>query len=120
MRDESKHAQLREPEQIELVKCNTCHAAITPAVDRCPYCGQITTGTERRVSKLELDLKRRERLADKRSSRQVCKLCSNPVAANAELCSACESRDKRKRLWLLITVVAFVMLLLWFLSSASV
>lgn len=113
MQGGSKHVPLPEQPQVELVRCHTCHAAITPSVVRCPYCGQLTTGTERRISKLELDLQRRERLAERRG-KNVCRLCNKPIAANHEICAACEAKDKRNRILLIAFFAVIVLLALWY------
>ena len=113
MPGESNHTSLHDPQPVELVRCHTCHAAITPAVVRCPYCGQLTTGTERKISKLELDLQRRERIAERRS-RNSCRLCGKGVSANQELCSNCEAKDRKKRVLHLTLLALAVLAILWF------
>jgi predicted nucleic acid-binding Zn ribbon protein len=84
---------------------------------RCPYCGQLTTGTERRISKLELDIQRRERLAERRG-KNFCRLCNKSIAANHEICSACEAKDRRNRVMLIAFLAAVVLLVLWYFFTS--
>ena len=106
---------VRAPEPVQLIRCNSCRAPISAAISRCPYCGQLTTGTERTISQFELELQRREKIAE-RKHRFQCKLCGKILSANAPLCAQCEAADKRKTRLLLVLFCTVVIAIVWFFS----
>ena len=106
---------VRVPEPAQLIRCNSCRSPISAVISRCPYCGQLTTGTERTISQFELETQRREKIAE-RKHRNQCKLCGKILATNAPLCSECEASDRRKTRLLFVLLCTAIVAIVWFLS----
>ena len=99
----------------EIVRCNSCRAAISAAVSRCLYCGQRTTGNEQKISQLELSINARTKASERRLRNQ-CKVCGKPTLPETPLCSKCEAKDRLKNriiFWVLLAifVIGFLFLI---------
>jgi hypothetical protein len=96
----------------EIVRCMSCHGTMQQGLFRCPHCGQITTGNEKKVSELFLSMQMKARVAERKATRTQCRNCGNPVEANG-LCSECEAKHRRNVLiFVLVGVVVVTFLLL--------
>jgi predicted nucleic acid-binding Zn ribbon protein len=104
---------LGPPIQRELVRCNACRAAIPESLQRCSYCGQLTTGTEQKVSALDITYERLERRSERRA-RYQCKVCGKAVAPKLEICSSCEASERNKTRLIIALAVLAVIAIFWF------
>jgi predicted nucleic acid-binding Zn ribbon protein len=104
-------------EKKEIVRCSSCHSAISSELSRCPYCGQRTTGAEQKVSQLELSMRSRQKASERRLRNQ-CKLCGKAILPDATLCSKCEAKDRlRSRIIFIALVVVIILGLLYFYGA---
>jgi predicted nucleic acid-binding Zn ribbon protein len=83
------------PDKNEIVRCNSCRAAISGIVSRCPYCGQRTTGAEQKITQLELSMSARMKASERRL-RSQCKVCGKATLPDTPLCAKCEAKDRIK------------------------
>lgn len=101
-------------DQNEIVRCNSCRAAISGIVSRCPYCGQRTTGSEQPISQLDLNTSARVKASERRLRNQ-CKVCGKAILPEETLCSNCEAKDRLKTRIILILLIAAAIFGVWYL-----
>jgi len=97
----------------EIVRCTSCHGTMQQGLFRCPHCGQITTGNEKKVSELFLSMQMKQRVAERKGARNQCKNCGQQQVVSNGLCEACNAKHRRNMLiFILGGVIVLTFLLL--------
>jgi hypothetical protein len=78
---------------------------------RCPHCGQVTTGSEQKVTQLGLSMQMKAR-AKERKERGVCKKCGKLAPPGETYCSACKSTPQPMTLILIVAGIIVVIMIL--------
>jgi hypothetical protein len=95
----------------DLVRCTFCKGTMQEGLFRCPHCGQITTGNEKKVSELALSMQMRARVAERKSHSQ-CKNCRAPIT-KGEMCDDCAKHRRNIFVAILVGVLLLLILVYW-------
>jgi RNA polymerase subunit RPABC4/transcription elongation factor Spt4 len=95
----------------EIVRCISCHGTMAEGLFRCPHCGQITTGNEKKVSELFLSMQMKARAAERKGRGIQCKQCGKQMNAEG-ICEVCSAKHRKN---LLLLIIGGVLILLYFL-----